>query len=171
MWVLTALSLGLCQLLQAQQYNIQNQYPANNPQYPSSSPQYNTQYQNPQLGDNQQYNVNTNPQYNNPQYNNPQYPGSRFEANNPQYGLNSQQYGVSNQQYGLNNPQYGSISNERNQPYSINSIDGNYYNEELRCPEYWVQFQQSCYKFIKSPVRPYNEARRICQVRILEVLS
>lgn len=38
------------------------------------------------------------------------------------------------------------------------------YFDQLKCPEYWVQFQQSCYRFIKSPSRPFGEARRICEV-------
>ena len=35
---------------------------------------------------------------------------------------------------------------------------------EWRCPQHWVQFQGSCYRFIKSPLRPRHEARRNCQV-------
>lgn len=52
----------------------------------------------------------------------------------------------------------------------INSIESNYYYdyEELKCPQYWYKFQQSCYRFMKSPLRPYPEARRICQVRIVK---
>ncbi|XP_046406914.1 contactin isoform X2 [Ischnura elegans] len=34
---------------------------------------------------------------------------------------------------------------------------------ELQCPEHWVQFQSSCYRFIKSPLRARNEARKNCQ--------
>lgn len=34
---------------------------------------------------------------------------------------------------------------------------------EWRCPQHWVQFQGSCYRFIKSPIRPRHEARRNCQ--------
>lgn len=33
-----------------------------------------------------------------------------------------------------------------------------------RCPEHWVHFQGSCYRFIKSPIRPREEAKRNCQV-------
>ncbi|KAF4525298.1 hypothetical protein B566_EDAN014819 [Ephemera danica] len=37
---------------------------------------------------------------------------------------------------------------------------------EWKCPQHWMQFRQSCYRFIKSPIRPRNEARKNCQVRI-----
>ncbi|XP_060843865.1 contactin [Rhopalosiphum padi] len=34
---------------------------------------------------------------------------------------------------------------------------------EWRCPQYWVQYGNSCYKFVKSPFRPRSEAHRNCQ--------
>lgn len=40
---------------------------------------------------------------------------------------------------------------------------GSPFFEELKCPEHWIPFQQLCYKFIKSPLRPYVDARRLCQ--------
>ncbi|XP_022171906.1 contactin [Myzus persicae] len=30
------------------------------------------------------------------------------------------------------------------------------------CPQYWVQYGNSCYKFVKSPFRPRSEAHRNC---------
>ncbi|KAF2888029.1 hypothetical protein ILUMI_18144, partial [Ignelater luminosus] len=47
--------------------------------------------------------------------------------------------------------------------YNINDISSDLYYDQLRCPEHWVKFQQSCYRFIKSPLRSYGEGRRICQ--------
>lgn len=41
---------------------------------------------------------------------------------------------------------------------------GNYIFETLKCPDHWIPFQQYCYKFIKSPMRPYVDARTLCQV-------
>jgi hypothetical protein len=38
---------------------------------------------------------------------------------------------------------------------------------EWRCPQHWIQFRASCYRFIKSPNRPRAEARKNCQVKIL----
>jgi len=42
---------------------------------------------------------------------------------------------------------------------------------ELRCPQHWVQFGNSCYKFVKSPIRPINEAHRNCQAYGAELAS
>lgn len=84
------------------------------------------------------YNVNSNPNYNvnsNPNYN---------VNNNPNYNFN-------------NNPNYNTNNN-------IHRFGNDIFYDQLRCPEHWVQFQQSCYRFIKSPLRPYNDARRLCQV-------
>ncbi|ENN74113.1 hypothetical protein D910_11524 [Dendroctonus ponderosae] len=47
--------------------------------------------------------------------------------------------------------------------YSNHQQNGGMYYEELKCPEHWIPFQQYCYKFIKSPQRPYADARDLCQ--------
>ncbi|KAK9889197.1 hypothetical protein WA026_004476 [Henosepilachna vigintioctopunctata] len=39
---------------------------------------------------------------------------------------------------------------------------------DLKCPEHWVQHFQSCYRFVKSPLRNYNDARRVCQIYSVE---
>ena len=36
--------------------------------------------------------------------------------------------------------------------------------DELRCPRNWVEFQDSCYKFNRSPPKRWDLAREICQV-------
>ena len=38
--------------------------------------------------------------------------------------------------------------------------------DELRCPRNWVEFQDSCYKFNRSPPKRWDLAREICQVII-----
>lgn len=43
-------------------------------------------------------------------------------------------------------------------------LRGNTLYDNLKCPEHWLQYQESCYRFIKSPLRAYAEARKICQV-------
>ena len=45
------------------------------------------------------------------------------------------------------------------------SIAQNIYYEELeyQCPHHWIRFQDSCYRFIKSPIRIRDDARRNCQ--------
>lgn len=56
------------------------------------------------------------------------------------------------------------LSYNPNNYYIGNNVDSNIFYEDLKCPQYWVQFQQSCYRFIKSPLKPYHDAKRICQV-------
>lgn len=72
-----------------------------------------------------------------------------------------------------NNPNYNNVNNQvYNYNQNENSYQGyqgglNYGNiEELRCPEHWLHFQYSCYRFIKSPLRDYSNARKICQVSL-----
>lgn len=115
--------------------------------YNNNNPTYNNPGYNIPEYTNQGYN---NPQYNNPNYNNPQYNNPNF--NNPQYP--NQGYG----NVGYNNPQYNS------NPTLNTRYGSEMFYDQLRCPQHWVQFQQSCYRFIKSPLRPYNDARRLCQV-------
>jgi len=40
-----------------------------------------------------------------------------------------------------------------------------------RCPQYWIQFQSSCYRFIKSPLHTRNDARRNCQAYESDLVS
>lgn len=42
---------------------------------------------------------------------------------------------------------------------------------EWRCPQHWERFQQSCYRFIKSPIRNRNDARRNCQAYESDLVS
>lgn len=81
------------------------------------------------------YNTNYN-------YNNNLDPNRNYNVNNVNFSPGNTYFG---QNFGGHLGSYGNV-------------------EELKCPEYWVQFQNSCYRFIKSPLKPYNEARRICQV-------
>lgn len=37
------------------------------------------------------------------------------------------------------------------------------FEERHRCPPNWIRYRESCYRFTKSPNRPRNEARKICQ--------
>lgn len=43
--------------------------------------------------------------------------------------------------------------------------------EGLKCPQHWVQFQQSCYRFIKSPMRSRNDARKNCEAYESDLVS
>ncbi|KAJ8986222.1 hypothetical protein NQ317_009928 [Molorchus minor] len=95
------------------------------------------------------YNTNINPNYNtniNPNYNTNTNPNYNTNTN-PNYNANYNPNTFSGYQGGLNT--YGNI-------------------EELNCPEYWVKYksasQISCYRFIRSPLKSYNEAQKICKV-------
>lgn len=116
---------------------------------------------------------NQNPQNNLPYpQNNPLYP-----QNNPQYPQQGSPYNTPQGQDGLYNPQgnynqQGSFYNQGNYNQGYNPQGGTYYggiisNDVLfdyRCPEYWLRYERSCYRFIKSPLKSYHDARRICQV-------
>ncbi|XP_072402624.1 contactin [Diabrotica undecimpunctata] len=98
-------------------------------------------------------NSNYNPGFNYPDLNQNQAsnlnPGSTFNQNQNGYNRDFNY----NQNYpSSNNPAYG---------YGRNFGYGN--TDELRCPQYWIRFQNTCYKFVRSPLRAYNEARKICQ--------
>ena len=62
------------------------------------------------------------------------------------------------------------FTNNRNPIYNINyggGSGGTYEDEDTDpnhlCPEYWVAYRKSCYRFIKSPKRSWYEAKKICQ--------
>ncbi|XP_012252358.2 contactin [Athalia rosae] len=40
-----------------------------------------------------------------------------------------------------------------------------------RCPQYWLKFQDSCYRFIKSPLRSRQDARKNCQAYQSDLVS
>ncbi|KYN31788.1 Contactin [Trachymyrmex septentrionalis] len=45
------------------------------------------------------------------------------------------------------------------------------YGEEYKCPQHWIRFQESCYRFVKSPLRPREDARRNCQAFQSDLLT
>ena len=104
-----------------------------------------------------------------------QYPN---QGNNP-FGGN-QQYGqdqsfAQGPTFGVNNPY--DFRPDLGRGFG-NDIGSNPYNTyqmslegSLRCPQHWVQFQQSCYRFIKSPIRARNDARRNCQAYESDLVS
>lgn len=53
-------------------------------------------------------------------------------------------------------------------PFS-NFIDG--VDEAYFCPEHWITYRQSCYRFIKSPKRSWYEAKRICEAYQAKVVD
>ncbi|XP_044742029.1 contactin, partial [Chrysoperla carnea] len=56
---------------------------------------------------------------------------------------------------------------------NLNDInrDGDIY-EKPKCPQIWTQFGYDlCYRFIKSPLRNYNDARKVCQAYEADLVS
>lgn len=113
------------------------------------------------VNDNSQiYNLNNpssnyNPSFNYPDYNQNNYnQGSNFNQNYNPNNFNREVVSHNN------NPTYNPNTN-----YPVYGYGGNSYgNDELTCPQYWIRFQNNCYRFVKSPLRAYIEARKICQV-------
>lgn len=46
-----------------------------------------------------------------------------------------------------------------------------YGDPEYRCPQYWLHHQDSCYRFIKSPIRAREDARRNCQASQADLVT
>lgn len=48
---------------------------------------------------------------------------------------------------------------------SYNTFAQNILYEELyqHCPQHWIKFQESCYRFIKSPIKERQDAKRNCE--------
>ncbi|KAK0161854.1 hypothetical protein PV327_008261 [Microctonus hyperodae] len=47
-----------------------------------------------------------------------------------------------------------------------------YYGEtQYQCPKHWIKFQESCYRFIKTPLKRRDEARTICQAYQSDLVS
>ncbi|XP_063219696.1 contactin isoform X2 [Bacillus rossius redtenbacheri] len=44
-------------------------------------------------------------------------------------------------------------------------------NSDWKCPQHWSQFESSCYRFMKSPLRNRNDARRNCQAYSSDLVS
>lgn len=58
--------------------------------------------------------------------------------------------------------------------FSLTSSTWSQYNNveiDRQCAQFWVQYGNSCYKFVKSPIRPRNEASRNCQVCIVNIIK
>jgi len=112
-------------------------------------------------------------------------PFGQYNSPNPFYGQNNQLPdpffpGNNNNQFDpfgnptFQNPQgipsggyYEPVYNPFNRPVEYGPrLEGS-----VRCPQHWVPFQQSCYRFIRSPVRNRHDARRNCQAFKSDLLS
>ncbi|XP_063704991.1 contactin-like [Culicoides brevitarsis] len=81
---------------------------------------------------------------------------SRFDNSEPNRDLSGASF-YDTSRYGHN---YNSYSN---------FIDG--VDESFFCPEHWITYRQSCYRFIKSPKRSWWEAKRICEAYQAKVVD
>lgn len=54
--------------------------------------------------------------------------------------------------------------------YLSNSIDSSM-DESAFCPEHWISHRQTCYRFIKSPKRNWNDAKKICKAYNSEIVN
>lgn len=55
--------------------------------------------------------------------------------------------------------------------FRTGSQQGDYFEAQPRCPSIWLQLHDSCYRFIKSPLRSYYDARKICQAYDSDLVS
>lgn len=66
-------------------------------------------------------------------------------------------------QDGFNSEVYGDSDNDLNPQDTASYYAGLDHEERYRCPSNWIRYREGCYRFTKSPNRPRNEARKICQ--------
>lgn len=165
----------------------QSYQPRYNPQYTNTqqNPQQgSTQFDNPLLPstqDQQQLGGNTNTPaggsgLGQTNYNN--YFDSQSNLNRP---LSTNTFSSFDSQSN-NNPLLGS-QNTNYDPFNRNTQNANNfasngfgyvdsYSDELNyCPEHWISYRQTCYRFIRSPKRNWLEAKKICKAYQAELLN
>ncbi|XP_034935862.1 contactin [Chelonus insularis] len=49
------------------------------------------------------------------------------------------------------------------QDQNTNSFNTNFMDYDYRCPKYWIKYQQSCYRFVKSPIKRKDDAKLLCE--------
>ncbi|XP_026492779.2 contactin [Vanessa tameamea] len=106
-----------------------------------------------------QYQTDTN-QNGSLYHSNQQIPYGSFPVNGNEYSHTAQS---SFYQDSFNSEVYGEGENNVDPQNTANYYAGLDYEERYRCPPHWIRFRESCYRFTKSPDRPRNEARKICQ--------
>lgn len=170
--------------------DLQQQQQPQLPQQPQQAyqPSYNKDYSpryNP-LYTGQQQNPDTT-QYENPMLDFGNQPGSPNYAGgsgnlSPNNGYNN--YDTNRQLLGGGNTLGGPGSLGGNlgpqyDPFNRNSITSNsgvgyrdmFTDEDNFCPEHWVSYRQSCYRFIRSPKRNWAEAKKICKAYTADLIN
>lgn len=89
---------------------------------------------------------------------NPQIPYGSFPVNQDYQQSQSTFYNE-----GFDSDPYRDGDNEVDPQNTASYYAGLDYEERYKCPPNWIRFRESCYRFTKSPNRPRNDARKICQ--------
>lgn len=170
--------------------DLQQQQQPQLPQQPQQAyqPSYNKDYSpryNP-LYTGQQQNPDTT-QYENPMLDFGNQPGSPNYAGgsgslSPNNGYNN--YDTNRQLLGggstLGGPgSLGGNLGPQYDPFNRNSITSNsgvgyrdmFTDEDNFCPEHWVSYRQTCYRFIRSPKRNWAEAKKICKAYTADLIN
>ena len=66
-----------------------------------------------------------------------------------------------------NRPNVDEFGNPLGDIYNIDTtrleLGSSVVDEEVKCPRNWVRFLDKCYKFTRSPIKRWDDARLICQ--------
>ncbi|XP_014371017.2 contactin [Papilio machaon] len=98
---------------------------------------------------------------------NPQVPYGSFPVNGNEYVQPQSSF----YQNSANSDTYNNGDNDVDPQNTANYYAGLDYEERYRCPPNWIRYRESCYRFTKSPDRPRNEARKICQAYSADLAS
>lgn len=96
----------------------------------------------------------------------PQLPANGLNGN----GLYTDQINNNNQldanptpSYAPYDPNRSSFNAYSSYGNSLSSLDAVGINENDFCPEFWIAYHKTCYRFQKSPKRNWHEARKLCR--------
>lgn len=167
-------------------FNIVKTQLASDPQsyQPRYNPQYTNTQQNQQIGSTPYENPLLTTSIQDPQQlpGNPNTLGSGGILGQPNYNnyydsqsnINRQLSGGVGNTLGGQSPAYDPFNRNTN-TNTYSSVGTNYldtYSDELNyCPEHWISFRQTCYRFIRSPKRNWIEAKKICKAYNAELLN
>lgn len=155
----------------------------------SADPQtYQPRY-NPQYTNTQQNSVSSTTQYDNPLLNSLQDQNqlggsSNVIGGNPGQGNYNNYYdSQSNLNRQVNTNTLGGGPTTNYDPFNRNAggttgytstgigYTDTYSDEFNFCPEHWLSFRQTCYRFIRSPKRSWMEAKKICKAYNAELIN
>lgn len=166
-------------LPQIQGQQPQPYQPTYNKDYsPRYNPLYTGQQQNP---DSTQYdnplldfgNQPTNPNFGGSGLNPNSYNGyNNYDSNRPMLGVGGGNI-VGPGSIGNTGPQYdpfnrNSVTSPTNSGLGYRDM---FTDEDNFCPEHWISFRQTCYRFIRSPKRNWAEAKKICKAYTADLLN